>query len=163
IGPWRWRRWPTRARTRASPAWRPRASRNAKLCLQCLELVDHRRDNAQAAVPEGAPGGVEAEARQELGIRFRPAGLEHRQILVDETRMALAIEGVKRVHEAIAEGIGVDVKGRMHEVRNVGPIVFVALFQLDGRPEALGLYLHPQLPQALGREFACAALLVHLA
>src|SRR6185295_1103796 len=110
IGPWRWRRWPTRARTRASPAWRPRASRNAKLCLQCLELIDHRRDNVQAAVPERLPGGVEAEARQELGIRFRSASFEHRHILVDEPRMARAIKSVKRVHEAIAEGIGVNVK-----------------------------------------------------
>src|SRR6185295_3855389 len=125
---------------RASPAWPLGAARRAKLCLQRLKLVDHRADNAEAAVPEGPPRGVEAEARQELGIRFRPAGLEHCQILVDETRMALAIEGVKRVHEAIAECIGVDIKRRVHEMGNVGPIVFVALFQLDGWPKALGLY-----------------------
>src|SRR5262245_65235281 len=105
-----------------------RAWRTAKLCLQRLELVDHRGNNAQAAVPESPPRGVEAEARQELGIRFRAASLKHCQILVDETRMALAIEGVKRVHQAIAEGIGVDVKWRVHEVGNIGPIVFVALF-----------------------------------
>src|SRR5262245_5292134 len=150
-----------RHKNRPAPAQVAMAA--GRLGLERLELVDHGLDHRQAAVPEGAPRGVEAEARDQFGIVLRSACLQHRQILVGKIRVALPIERVERVHQTIAEGVGVDVKRRVHKMRNVGPVVLVARAELDRRPEALGLHLKPELAQAFGGELALAPFLVHLA
>ena len=42
------------------------------------------------------------------------------------SRLRLLVDAVERVHQAIAEGVGVDVERRMDEVRDVGPEGLVA-------------------------------------
>src|SRR5712671_2418789 len=93
---------------------RERASRR-------LELVDEALDDAEAASPEGGIGGVEAEGRQQLAVAQRAAGLEHREIALGEAGAGALVDGVERVQQAIAEGVGIDVERRMDEVRDVGP------------------------------------------
>src|SRR5688572_19192161 len=89
--------------------------------VHALQLVDHLLDHLETHVPELGHGSVEAERIQQLGVMLRSAGFEHAEILADKTRMSVLIEAVERVHEAVAEGVCVDVERRLNEVRNVGP------------------------------------------
>ena len=49
-----------------------------------LQFVDHARDHRKADLPEARILRVEAEGREQLGIGFRSAGGEHRQIPLGE-------------------------------------------------------------------------------
>src|SRR5262249_47384448 len=52
--------------------------------LHPLELIDEAADHAEALVPEGGVGGVEAERRQQLLVALGAAGAQHVQILLGE-------------------------------------------------------------------------------
>src|SRR5215510_7864377 len=88
---------------------------------------------------------------------------EHVEIAVGEALVGLLVDRIERIHQAIAEGIGIDVERRMDEVRNVDPEILVSGLEIDRRPEALALHLEPDLAQALRRELAFAPLGVPLA
>ncbi|MPL71127.1 hypothetical protein SDC9_16898 [bioreactor metagenome] len=94
---------------------------------------------------------------------LRAAGLQHLEILLLEVGQPVGIGGIKRVHQPVAEGIGIDVEGRMHEMRDVGPEGLVARHEGERRPEALGLHRHPQRVDVLGRQLALGAGRVQLA
>ena len=85
--------------------------------------LDHRK----AHLPEARIAGIEAEGRQQLLVPLGAAGLEHGEILLLEAALRLLVDRVERVHQAVAEGIGVDIERRMDEVRDVGPEGLVAL------------------------------------
>lgn len=48
----------------------------------------------------------------------------------------------------------------MHEVRDIGPVHAVIRREIEGRAEAFGLHLHPQLTDALMRDLALLPLVM---
>src|SRR5580704_1707746 len=105
--------------------------------LKLLEFIDEARDDAQSLVPEGGIRGVKAERRQKLLVALHAARLQHVEILRLEILLAGLIRGIERVHQAVAEGVGVDVERRMDEVADIRPVVPVLLVEGEGRPQAL--------------------------
>src|SRR5437763_13556036 len=71
--------------------------------------------------------------------------------------MRILVGGVERIHQAVAEGIGIDVERRMDEMRDVGPVVAVGVIETNGRTEALALHLQPDVADALCRQLGLAA------
>ena len=69
------------------------------------------------------------------------ARLQHLEILLLKAALGVLVDRVERVHEAVAEGVCVDVEGRVDEVGDVGPEGLVARLQRDRRSQALGLHL----------------------
>jgi hypothetical protein len=47
------------------------------------------------------------------------AGGQHREIALGEALVRFLVDRIERVHQAIAERVGVDVERRMDEVRDV--------------------------------------------
>ena len=94
---------------------------------------------------------------------FSASGREHFEIALGEAFRRLFVDGVKRVHQAVAEGIGVNVERGMHKVRNIGPKRFVAAPKLDCLSETLPLYLEPKRVETLDGELAGAAFRVDVA
>src|SRR3954467_6665197 len=91
-----------------------RASGNSRLpSAHRFQLVDHTGDDAQAAVPELWILGIEPERPQQFGILLGAAGGEHVEIALGKAFGRVLVDGVERVHETIAECIGVDVERRM--------------------------------------------------
>src|SRR6266540_4754001 len=80
---------------------------------------------------------------------FGAAGREHFQIALGEAFRRLLVNPVQRVHQAIAEGIGVNVERRVHKVRNIGPEGLVTRLELDRFSEALPLHLEPERVETL--------------
>src|SRR5262245_34675677 len=79
---------------RGAPALRktwPALARAPVLGLQRFKRIDHGLDDLEPPLPELAPGGVEAEAGEQLGIRFRAAGGEQPQIHLATTVGPLTI------------------------------------------------------------------------
>ena len=99
--------------------------------------------------------------REQLGIGFRSAGREHREIALGEAIARALVNAVQRVHQAIAERIGVDVERRMDEMPDIGPIGLIAGSERNRGAEAFGLRAHPQLADLFRRQFAVAALEVN--
>src|SRR5882724_10783240 len=93
---------------------------------QPLKLGDHALDHAQAALPEGRVAGIEPEWLEQLAMVLGAAGRQHRQVALSEALGGALIDRIERVHQAVAERIGVDVKRRVHEVRDIRPEAFVA-------------------------------------
>src|SRR6266545_3049726 len=85
------------------------------------------------------------------------ACLEHCKILLLEALLALAIAGIKRVHQAVAEGIGIDVERRVDEMRDIAPEGLIARTEVDCRSEAFGLHLEPDLAEPIGCKLAVLA------
>src|SRR5690606_6289882 len=81
------------------------------LLVQRLQFVDQSLDHRQPLRPEGWVGGVEAEGLQEFGMVLAAAGPEEVEILLLEARRGLLVDRIERVHQAIAEGVGIDVEG----------------------------------------------------
>src|SRR6476661_3749795 len=96
------------------------------LLAQAFQLVDHALDNAEPALPEGWIARVETERREQFGMMLGAARREHGEIALGEALGGVLVDRVERVHQAIAEGVGIDVEGRMDEVRDIGPEGFVA-------------------------------------
>src|SRR5262245_37645077 len=102
------------------------AAQDQLLSAQPLELRDHPLDHADAALPESGIAGVEAEGSQELGMMLGAAGRQHLEVASGEALGRALVDRIERVHQAIAEGIGVDIERRVHEVRDIGPEGLVA-------------------------------------
>ena len=100
----------------------------AALSLQSLQFPDQSLDDADAALPEGGIARVEAEGGEQFGIVFGAAGRKHREIAFGEAIIGALVDRVQRVHQAVAERIGVNVERRVHEMRDVGPERLVARF-----------------------------------
>src|SRR5262249_15605149 len=94
---------------------------------------------------------------------FGAAGREAGEIALGEAFGCALVDRIERVHQAIAEGIGVDVERGVHEVRDIGPEGLVAGLELDRGTEALLLHLEPERVEALGGELATPAFGVDLA
>ena len=92
----------------------------------------------------------EAERRQQLLVPLGAAGTQHVEILLREAGLGLLIGRVQRVHQAIAERIGVDVERHMDEVRDIGPIgrVAGAVRQVDAVAQRLALGRQPDLARS---------------
>jgi len=75
-------------------------------------------------------------------VVFGATGFEHIEVFVFEIGITFFVDRVERVHEAIAEGIGVDVERRMDEVWDVGPECFIAFLEIKDRAE--GFCLNPR-------------------
>src|SRR5215831_15718278 len=88
---------------------------------------------------------------------FGAAGSEHFEIALGEPFRRPLIDRVERVHQAVAEGVGVNVERGVHKVRNIGPERLVAALELDCFSETLALYLEPERVETLDGEFAAAA------
>src|SRR4029453_8760455 len=127
-----------------------------------LKLVDQAFDDLEPHRPEIRVGGVEAEWREQLLVVLSAPGREHVEIALGETFLRLLVNGVERIHQAIAEGIGIDVERRVDKVRNVAPEGFVTGLQLDRRSETLLLHFKPDLAKPPARQLAVAPLGVHL-
>src|SRR6478736_6270248 len=110
-----------------------------------LELIDQAFDDFEPHGPELRVGGVETERLEQLLVMLGAARREHVEIAVGEPLVGLLVDRIERVHQAIAEGIGVDIKRRMDEVRDIDPEIFIAGLEIDGRSEALALHLEPDL------------------
>ena len=82
---------------------------------------------------------------QQIAMPQRAAGAQHLEVLVLKSGVALAVDLIERVHQAIAERIGVDVERRVDEVRDVGPEVPVLVVEAEHRAEALALHREPDL------------------
>src|SRR5262249_33094424 len=131
--------------------------------FQPLQLDDHALDHAEPALPERGGAGIKTERRQQLGVVFSAAGGKHGEIALGKTFGRPLVDGIKRVHQAIAEGIGVNVEWAVHEVRDIGPEGLIAGLELDRGTEALLLYLQPEHAEALGGELAAPAFGMDLA
>src|ERR1044072_4558492 len=117
------------------------------LAIQRFQLPDHPLDDAEPALPEFRIAGVEAEWCQQFRMMLGAAGGEHRQIALGEAFAGALVNGVERVHQAVAESIGVNVERRMDEVRNVAPERLVTRAQVDCGAEALLLHLDPDVAE----------------
>src|SRR6476619_5513015 len=109
------------------------------LPLHPLQLPDHPLDHAQAPLPELGIARVEAEGLKQFGMMLGAAGREHREIALGKTFVRLLVDRVERVHQAVAERVGVNVERRMDEMRDVHPEILVSRADVDGRSEALAL------------------------
>src|SRR5262245_22102216 len=105
-----------------------------------LKFIDEIGDDVQAAVPELRVARVEPERRQQFGMMLGAARRQHREVAFGKSTRGFFVNGIQRIDEAIAERIGVDVKWRMYEMRNVGPERLVSGLELDGGAEALALH-----------------------
>src|SRR5229473_1489943 len=108
-----------------------------------FQLIDHPRDHRQPAIPEFRVPGVQAKWFEQFGIMLGAAGGQHRQIALGKTTLRILVHRVERVHEAVAEGISVDVERRMDEVRNVHPEILVARADVDRGAETFALHAEP--------------------
>ena len=137
-----------------NPAIRP-------LSAQLLQLVDKAGNHGEALRPEGGVGGVEPERGQQFAMpQSAPApkipGTSRRNL------DGRPVGGVERVHQAISESIGIDVKRRMDEVRNIAPVKLIGWFEQQCRAEALALYVEPDLAETVGGQLGLAALVMDL-
>src|SRR6267142_824469 len=82
----------------------PRATSSA----HPFQFVDHARHHRQPALPKLRITGVEAERLEQFGIMLGAAGSQPRQITLRKAARGMFVDRVKRVHQAIAERIGVD-------------------------------------------------------
>src|SRR5205814_2433787 len=123
---------------------------------ECFQFGDKAADDAEALRPESRVGGIESERRQELAVAQRAAGPKQVEIALGKALMRVLIVGVKRIHQAIAERIGVDIERRMNEMRDVGPVIPVGVVKRQGRPKALALHVEPDVADALGGQLAAA-------
>src|SRR5262249_46570743 len=89
---------------------------------------------------------------------FRAAGSEHRKITLGKACIRLFGHRITRIHEAIAEGIGVNVERRMNEVADIGPVNVIALAEMNRGPEAFRLHAEPDLADLLSCQLAILAL-----
>ena len=136
-----------RAMRRTSPN---RLDRSSVTMSQASNSSMKPADHVQAAPPERRVGGVQPERRQQLAVPLGAARPQHVQVLGLEPGMPVLEHAVQRVHQAVAEGVGVHVERRVHEVRHVGPEHIVVRRELEGRAEALGLHLPPDCADPLG-------------
>src|SRR5439155_21786036 len=88
---------------------------------------------------------------------------EHVEVARGKARFRALVNRVERVHQAVAERIGVDVERRVDEMRDVGPEGLVSGLELDRGTEALALHFAPDLAEPLRGQLAVLALDMDLA
>ena len=71
------------------------------------------------------------------------AGSQHGEVPLGKTFSGVLVDRVERIHQAVAERIGVHIERRMDEMRDIGPERFVARLELDRRAEAFALHVEP--------------------
>src|SRR5262245_53035442 len=123
-----------------------------------LQFVDHAGDDRKSAIPEFGILGIEPERFQQLGIMLGAAGGEHVEITLGKAFRCILVDRIERVHQTIAERIGVDIKRRMDEVRDVHPEILVARLDLDRRSKAFALHTEPDFADTLRGHLAVLAL-----
>ena len=110
-----------RRRGRGSGRRGPRAAEPARPPQPSASSSPIMRSISDSPIPQNAGiAGVEAEGREQLGMVLRAAGREHRQIALGEALVRALVDAVERIHQAIAERIGVDVERRMDEMADIG-------------------------------------------
>src|SRR6266576_4916804 len=129
--------------------------------IERLELRDHPLDHTKPALPERRIAGVEPEGGEQLRMVLGAAGREHFEITLCESFRSMLVDRIKRIHQAVAKRIGIDVKRRVHEMRDIGPEGFITGLDLDCGPQALALHFEPDRVEPIRREFTIAALGVH--
>src|SRR5262245_2889140 len=130
--------------------------------LYRFQLIDQLRNQSEPAAPELGVARVQAERREQFGMMLGSPSGQHLEIALGKTALGLFVNGIERVHEAIAECIGINIEGRMHEMRDIRPEGLVARLELDRRPKTFALHRHPQIAELVGRELAVATFAVHL-
>ncbi len=76
---------------------------------------------------------------------------------------AFSHPSVPSVHQPVAKRVSIDIKRRMHEMRNIGPERLVTLAKTNRRAKALRLHLQPDFAKAFRRQFAILAFQVNFA
>ena len=61
------------------------------------------------------------------------------------------MDRIESVHQSVAERVGINVEGRMHEMGDIGPEGLEALHESECRSKALMLNAHPKLAKIDGR------------
>src|SRR5947208_10920769 len=95
-----------------------------------FQLVDEALDDGEALRPEGGVCGVEGEGGEEFLVAQGAASAQQGEVALGEALVRVFVGGVERVHQAIAEGVGVDVERRMDEMRDVGPVIAIVAIEL---------------------------------
>src|SRR5688500_4866875 len=90
------------------------------------------------------------------------ARLEHGEIFFSEALLRFPVAGIERIHQAVSKSIGVDIEGRMNEMRDIAPERLISGPKPYRRAEAFALHFEPKLCQSFGREFARLPFGVHL-
>src|SRR5207244_3015881 len=96
---------------------------SAGVSAQLFQLVDKAANHAEALRPEGRIARVKTERRQQFAVAQGAAGAQQVEIALGKASMRVLVDRVERVHQAIAERVGVDVELRVDEMRDVGPVV----------------------------------------
>ncbi len=120
-----------------------------------LRAAGARRDPGPTPRSPGRRGRRPRSRRAPAGLRA-PGG-QQLEVLRHELRAALLVAVIYRQRQQLAVSVGVDVAGRADEVRDVGPPRAVAVGDLHGVAQQLGLALDPQLAEPLHRQLALAA------
>ena len=98
---------------------RSRASRSCAASASASATIS----SSSASPPSQKPGSPMSRprVRDDFARRLRAAGLEQREVARREGGALLVVAAQQRQHEQLAEGVGVAVEGRVHEVRDVEP------------------------------------------
>src|SRR5271165_2006495 len=123
---------------------------------ELFEFVDEAADYRQALRPEGRVGGVEAERREQLAMPHGAAGAQHFEIALGKTMVRVLVNRIERVHQTIAESIGVDIERRVDEMRDIGPVMAIDAVEAQRRTEALALHREPDLGEPVGGQLGLA-------
>src|SRR5690349_20654494 len=110
-----------------------------------FQFINEAFDDAEALRPEGGVGGVEAEGGEKFLVAQRAAGAQQVEVAFGKAGVRVLVDRVERVHQAIAEGVGVDVERRMDEMRDVAPVPAIIAVEPERRPQAFALNLEPDL------------------
>src|ERR1700754_1557039 len=81
------------------------------------EFADQPFDHGKSQRPESRIARIEPEGLEQFGMVLGPPGLQQLEIALREPVAGPLILGVKRVHKAVAERIGIDIERRVDEVR----------------------------------------------
>jgi hypothetical protein len=85
-------------------------ARAQPLVFHCFQFINEAFDHRQAFVPECRVRGIQTKGRQQLFVMFGSTRPQHLKILVLERAIAVLVDCIKRVHEAIAKCVGINVE-----------------------------------------------------
>ena len=111
-----------------------------------------QKPGSEASSPNGASSSL---------CRRVPPASQQLEIARLEAVGRFLVDRVERADEAVTESIGIDVERHMDEVWNIGPVKPIVFPEMERRPEALGLHLHPQPAQIVRRQLRLAPGVVH--
>ena len=79
--------------------------------IQRFQLVDQPLDHRKPLVPEGGIGRIKAEGLQEFRMVLGAARFQKFEIFILKAGLGFLVDRIKRVHQAITEGIGINIEG----------------------------------------------------